>query len=445
MLGRSLRTKDMGTVGRADVELMLNVSDLTFGLVTTAPPPYMGVINSLDAGLSIEKAGCLPARKCRKCGWIGTSPEIPTKRLCLSCSCGDSMSERTPQTQRRTAWYELYQIVAGTQQTVRNKVRDALAMAELWMVQKDIVLISSKKAVALWNDQRTGDQKKLTDEDFNNVYKMIASERGSKFLGTVTESIEGWDMALKKEQGIEDAAEREDKRLRRKLYKFAELLDFESAIPEFVYVGVDSDKFPLYQQYGFGAGEDDLLRAAGRYDSMGEYCGIPKPQGPRTAPKTTILQLNLRMMVDDGMIWYQSKATKDGQTVFMTRGCDGGIAPYYIERAFLNGVTIADVHSCGRDRKSAFGTWVRIQSQGTCKHLKAFTGEASAALRHKAEKQIMYYVENLIQFPSKDEGLLKSYWDRIRPTRAQEAVDEEEVKIELMKFWDKYIRAMVRF
>ena len=207
------------------------------------------------------------------------------------------MSKRTPQTQRRTAWYELYQIVAGTQQTVRDKVRDALAMAELWMVQKDIVLISSKKAVALWNDQRTGDQKELTNEDFNRVFKMIASERGSKFDRDVYEGTHGWNMALKKEQGIEDAGEREDKMLRRKLYQYAELITFESAIPEFVYVGVDSDKFPLYQQYGFGAGEDDLFRAAGRYDSMGEYCGIPKPQGPRTAPKTTIPPIEFE---DDG-------------------------------------------------------------------------------------------------------------------------------------------------
>ena len=87
------------------------------------------------------------------------------------------MSEGTPKTQRRTAWYEFYQIVAGTQQTVRDKVREALVMAELWMVQKGISLISSKRAVTLWNDQRTEDQTELTDEDFNNVYEMIASER----------------------------------------------------------------------------------------------------------------------------------------------------------------------------------------------------------------------------------------------------------------------------
>jgi hypothetical protein len=102
------------------------------------------------------------------------------------------------------------------------------------------------------------------------------------------------------------------------------------------------------------------------------------------------------------MIWSQSGATSDGQTVFMTRGCDGHIAPYYIERAFLNGVTADDVYSCGRDRGKAFATWERIQSQGTCKHLKCFAERAP--LREDAEEQIMFYVESLIVYPTDDDA-----------------------------------------
>ena len=77
------------------------------------------------------------------------------------------MTEGTPPTQRRTAWFELYQILVGAHQTMRNKVREALELAEFWMRQTGIVVVSSNEIVASWNAQRLGNQKELMNEDFD--------------------------------------------------------------------------------------------------------------------------------------------------------------------------------------------------------------------------------------------------------------------------------------
>ncbi|CAE8660663.1 unnamed protein product, partial [Polarella glacialis] len=55
------------------------------------------------------------------------------------------------------------------------------------------------------------------------------------------------------------------KQQRRKLYKYSEVIDFDTDCQDYVYVGVKSDLLGLYLEYGLGAGEDDLIRAAGKY------------------------------------------------------------------------------------------------------------------------------------------------------------------------------------
>jgi hypothetical protein len=102
-----------------------------------------------------------------------------------------------------------------------------------------------------------------------------------------------------------------------------------------VLLGVRTKFFPRYQEYGLGVGEDDMIRAAERYDVKSLLCGLPAAQGPSTDEEsTTIIQLDLKMMLEDGMIWKKSAMSEDGQTIYMSKGCNGAIASYYISRAF---------------------------------------------------------------------------------------------------------------
>jgi hypothetical protein len=201
----------------------LQVSELKFDLVFSAPAPYMGVENCTDAGLSMDTNGSLPVKKCTKCAWIGTNPGGLVS--CPNCGSGDCMSEGTPPTQRRTAWYEFYQIVVGAQQSVRNKVREALAMAELWMKKTEMVIVLSSEIVASWNAQRIGNQKELMNGDFDRVFSMLASERGCRFRRDVDEGPHGWNMALHEARHL-DAGQ--DKQQRQKLYKYSEVIDFDT-------------------------------------------------------------------------------------------------------------------------------------------------------------------------------------------------------------------------
>ncbi|CAE8634456.1 unnamed protein product [Polarella glacialis] len=370
----------------------LHVAGLRFDTIIGAPSPFLGVESCTDAGAGMDTNGSLPARLCTKCAWVGTNPGGLVS--CPCCSSGGCMTEGTPPTQRRTAWFELYQILVGAHQTMRNKVREALELAEFWMRQTEMVVVSSNEIVASWNAQRLGSQRELMNGDFDRVFSMLASEKGNRFIRDVARGENGFTMALQEESVLDEGA---DKLQRKKLYQYSETIDFELECQEYVYVGVKTKFLGLYLEYGLGAGEDDVIRAAGKYEVMGEFCGLPAAQGPETASDTTIIQLNLKMMVDDGMIWNRSMMTPDGQTVFVSRGCNGSIAPYYIERAFLRGVTADDVYSCGPNRAKASATWERIQSQGTCKYLKCF--ERSAVLRDAAVDQIMYFVEATILFP----------------------------------------------